>query len=159
MKKLLTHLLGPLLILSTIYHSQTLYSFIAIVPFLLVSYAVEQERLVFPSLILATMISTIFISSGSMNEIFSLLFFSLTFALPLFFYWLINLSKEPRFKPVTIALSFVLFTSLLFYLLPEMLDITEFVLSPGNRLPQILMFFGSGMIIAIPYHVLLSLKS
>jgi len=162
-KEFLTHILGSLLVLSTIYHSHTLYSLFIAVPLLLISYSVHQEKgtFVLPSLILATILSPFFISSGSMNEIFSLLIFSLTFALPLTIYWVIVLLRETEFrlKPVGIALSYVLFTALLFYLLPELLDISEFILSPENRVPQTLIFLGSGMIIAIPYHVILEIRS
>jgi len=162
-KKFLTHILGSLLILSTIYHSHTLYSVFIAVPLLLISYSIHQEKetLVFPSLVLATLLSPFFISSGTMNEIFSLLIFSITFALPLSIYWIIVLLKETEFrwKPIGIALSYVLFTALLFYILPEFLEISEFILSPENRVPQTLMFFGSGMIIAVPYHVILEIKN
>ncbi len=162
-KEFLTHILGSLLILSTIYHSHTLYSVLISVPFLLISYSIHQEKeeLLLPSLILATILSPFFISAGSMNEIFSLLTFSLTFGLPLSIYWVIVLLKETEFrlKPVGIALSYVLFTALLFYLLPELLDISEFILSPENRVPQTLIFFGSGMMIAVPYHVILEIRS
>ncbi len=162
-EKFITHILGSLLVLSTIYHSHSLYSVLVSVPVFLVSYSIHQkkETLVFPSLVLATILSPFFISSGDMNEIFSLLIFSATFALPLSLYWIAVLLKgtEFRWKPIGIALSYVLFTALLFYLLPDFLDISEFILSPENRVPQILMFFGSGMIIAVPYNVILEIKS
>ncbi|MBS3781953.1 MAG: hypothetical protein KGY68_05030 [Candidatus Thermoplasmatota archaeon] len=162
-KDFVTHILGSLLVLSSIYHSYTLYSLLVVVPLFLVSYSTnqEKERLVFPSLVLATILSTYFISAGNMNEIFSLLLFSITFAFPLFLYWVVALQEEMdiRLKPIGIALSYVLFTALLFYVLPELLGISVFILSPRNRIPQTLMVLGSGMILAIPYHVILEIKN
>lgn len=161
-KAFFTHLLGSLLILFTIYHSYTLYSIIVVLPFALVSYSVQEgwDKLLFPSLILATLVSSFFITAGSMDEIFSLLVFSSTFALPLFLYWIIALQEETdiKWKPLGIALSYVLFTAMLFYLLPELLDVFGSILSSKNRVTQTLMFFGSGMIVAVSYHVILEFK-
>jgi len=158
-KKFLTHILGSILILSTIYHSDIYYSISVFIPFLIVSYSVHQEksRLIFPSLIFATLFSTFFITAGSMNEIFSLSIFLISFALPLFVFWLVVLldELEIKFFPLVTGLSYVFFTVLAFYLIPEVLGLSEFILSPGNRGPQILLFLGVGMIVAVPYHIIL----
>lgn len=164
MKKndLIIHILGSLLVLSTLYHSYTLYSLLVVLPFTLLSYSVyrEEERLLFPLLLIATLVSSLFIATESMNETFSVLVFSITFALPLFLYWIVVLLDETRidWKPLGISLLYVLLTSLTFYFFPEFLEISEFLLSPENRAAQTLMFFGSGMIVAVPFHVILVIK-
>lgn len=164
MKKndLIIHILGSLLVLSTLYHSYTLYSLLVVLPFTLLSYSVhrKEERLLFPLLLVATLVSSLFIVAESMNETFSVLVFSITFSLPLFLYWIVVLLDETRidWKPLGIALLYVLLTSLTFYFLPEFLEISEFLLSPENRAVQTLMFFGVGMIVAVPFHVILVIK-
>lgn len=156
------HILGTILVLSTLYHSLTLYSLIAVPPFALVSYSIErdEERLLLPSLILATLVPSFFVAAESMNELFSLLVFSIAFGIPLFLYWIFTLlnKTEIRWRPASVALTYVLITSLIFYLLPELLGISDFIFSPENTGPQTLMFLGSGMIVALPFHVLLELK-
>lgn len=161
-KDLIIHLLGSLLVLSTLYHSYTLYSLLVALPFALVSYSVEKEerRLLFPLLILGTLAPPLFIATGSMNEIFSLGVFALTFAFPLFLYWTVVLLAETRlnWRALSIALTYVVLTLLTFYSLPVFLDISQFILSPENRGVQTLMFFGASMIVAIPFHVALEIR-
>ncbi|MEF8832230.1 MAG: hypothetical protein V5A66_01785 [Candidatus Thermoplasmatota archaeon] len=164
MKKedIIIHLLGSLLTLSILYHSYSLYSILVVVPFVLVSYSVQknEHRLLFPSLILATLAPPFFIATGSMNEIFSLLIFSITFALPLFLYWTTVLLNNTKldWKALGFALSYVVITILAFYSFPVLLEISEFILSPENRGVQTLLFFGAGMIVAIPFHVALEIR-
>lgn len=159
---LMTHTLGSLLILSTLYHSLTIYSITVLIPFALVSYSVQKgkERLLFFSLIFATSASCLFIASDTMNETFSFLVFSATFGFPLFLYWITALLdlKDIEWKPIGIALSYVLIVCLVFYMLPEFLEITEFILSSENRIPQILIFFGTGMVVGVPFHLILELR-
>ncbi len=161
-KYMVVHLLSLILVLSTIYHSTSHFSILAIFPFAVVSYSVqsEYERYMIPMLSLATFISLFFVTLGSMNEIFLLLIFSLTFSLPLLLYWIIVLLEEVKvqWKPLGVSLSYVLLTVLTFYLLPELIDISGFLLSPENRGVQTLMFFGSGMIMAVAFHVTLEVK-
>ncbi|MFP4142659.1 MAG: hypothetical protein ACLFSM_04415 [Thermoplasmata archaeon] len=157
--QLYIHILSFLLILSTLYHSFTIYSLSVVIPFILISYTFykRREKALFPLLIIATITSSLFITAESMNEIFSLLVFSVTYALPLLLYWLLVLLGDTGVdrKPFGVALSYVVFTSLIFYLLPELLGISEFILSPENRAVQILMFFGAGMVVAVPFHLTL----
>ncbi|MBS3816694.1 MAG: hypothetical protein KGY76_03930 [Candidatus Thermoplasmatota archaeon] len=161
-KKITAHLLGSILVLSTIYHSETLYSLLVVIPFLLVSYCVHREknRFVFPSLLFVTLFTPFFISAGSLNELFSLFIFLISFAVPLLIYWLVVLLDEPkiRLRPLGIALSYVFMTGLLFYLLPALLGISDFIISAENRGPQTLLFLGTGMLIAVPYHMILEMK-
>ncbi len=165
MKKhdLIIHILGTILVLSTLHYSSTPYSLIAVLPFALVSYSIErdEERLLLPSLILATLVPSFFLTTGSMNELFSLIVFSIVFGIPLFLYWTFTLLEKTEIglKAAGAALTYVLITCLIFYLLPELLGISEFIFSPENTGPQTLMFLGSGMIVALPFHVILELKS
>lgn len=161
-KKFVTHLLGSILVLSTLYHSETFYSVLVFIPFLLVSYSVHREktRYIFPSLIFTTIFISFFISAGSMNELFSLIIFLITFGVPLFIFWLVVLLDESkiRLKPLGAAFSYVFLTSLIFYLLPVLLGFSDFIITEGNRGPQILLFLGTGMLVAVPYHIILETK-
>ncbi len=161
-KEFIIHLLGALLVISTLHHSTTIYSLFSILPFILVSISVKsnEDKILVPSLILATVMSGFFVTAGSMNEIYSLLIFSLTLCIPLFFYWVIALAdkNEINFKAATISISYVFITLSVFYLLPEILTISEFIMSPDNRVPQTLMLFGVGMVVAIPFHLFVKFR-
>ncbi len=156
------HVLGTILVLSTLYHSYTLYSLFVVLPLALVSYSIQTEKksLLFPSLIIATILPCFFIAGKSLDNIFSLIFFSITFAIPFFLYWLVSFLDKSRieWRPVTIALIYILITTFLFYTILEFFGVSEFIFSPENTGPQTLLFFGSAIIVAVPFHVMLEIK-
>ncbi len=162
MRRLLPHILGSLLVISTIYHSDTFYSLLVAIPIFLISYFMESEkdRFLFPALIITASVQFFFITSSSVNELFALIFFGVSFAFPLFLYWVVVLGavSEIELKPSIVSGSYVIFTFALFYLLPELMEVSKFILGKQNEGVQILLFLGAAMLMGVIYHAALEIR-
>lgn len=162
MKRILPHALGALLVISTVYHSDSLYSVFLAIPFFLISFMIEigRNELIFPTLIFTAVIQFLLITSAPVSDFVSVIIFLISFGLPLSYYWLIILSQNSKLnpKPVGIATSYVVFTFILFYFLPDFIGVSEFIFGGRNEVVQILIFLGSGMLVGVVYHAGLEIK-
>ncbi len=163
-KDIALHTMGILVIFSTLYHSSHVYSLLIAIPIFSISFSIYKEKdwLRLPALCASTLYVPFVISTRGMDEWGSLIIYSLSFVLPFFIYWVLVLSSytdlKIEYKGVAVAVSYIVLTLLLFYLLPMFIGIFEFFLAPGNEGPQALLLAGFGLLMILPFHVLLEAK-
>lgn len=164
-KNFAVHILGTILVLSALYHSMDLYSLAVVIPVFLVSFSIYKRLnwLKVPALVAATLYPSFTMAAGAMDEAFSLLIYSVIFVIPLASYWILVLTSEIdlkiEWKGVVIGVSYIALVLLSFYIIPSLLGISEFILSPGKRGPQALLLAGFGLLVMVPYQIILEFKN
>ncbi len=159
------HLLGVLIVVSTFYHSNDYHSLLVSVPIFLTSFSFYKsiEWLKIPALCATTLYAPFTMTTGGMDEFFSLLVFSVSFLIPVVIYWVLVLGSELHLhinsKGVVFAVSYLVFTVLFFYLIPFILGISEFFLSAENRGAQALLLIGFGLVLVLPYQIVMEIRT
>ncbi len=159
------HLLGVLIVVSTFYHSNDYHSLLVSVPIFLTSLSVYKDIdwLKMPALCVATLYAPFTMTTGGMGEFFNLIIFSASFLIPVVIYWVMVLGSELHIhinrKGVILAVSYLVFTIFLFYLIPLFLGISEFFLSPENRGAQALLLIGFGLALVLPYQITMEIRT
>jgi len=164
-KHVSVHIIGTLLVLSALFYSTEIYSLAAAIPVFFVSFGIyrDWDWVKVPALFAATICFSFILSTESMAEGIPLLIYSIIFVIPLASYWILILSLEIdlkiEWKGFFIGVSYLGLVLLLFYLVPSLLGISEFVLSPDNRAPQALLMVGFGLLSMVPYQIILEFKN
>ncbi|MGM0405537.1 MAG: hypothetical protein ACQEQM_05285 [Thermoplasmatota archaeon] len=158
MKKELTHLLGGFLIISSFFNSDMgLLPVMNIIPILLVSFGVENEKenVQYIGLISMTLLSSFLIIPAGLGNTTFMLLFIISFVLPLMVYWKVVLSFDLHFdlKASVLGMVYFIFTVITFYALIYLLNINEFILAAENTGPMALAFSATVILVLLPFYM------